>query len=656
MVLDMKENCLERMKRIKGDEKIASFIVKQKESYDFKIKYAEIRAKEFVRECENRELNYHVSVGGLDSITLYLFLKHIGIDAHGISVSYLEDTSIQKIHKQLGIESLLSATRADGTHWNKGQIIQEFGFPVISKETASKIETLANPTEKNITVRNAIVTGETGEYGGYQKNSRMKMSQKWLEKFGGYANDDHETNYQIPDFKVSSKCCFYLKEKPCDDWAKEHNSVPFLGLMASEGGRRAKSLMINGCNYFGKSTIRSAPFAIFTRQDLLQLVLELNVPIPEIYGSIEKKEDGTLYTTKAQRTGCSMCGFGIHLEKRPHRFDQLRERNPKEWHYWMYECYRNDETGQVFGWGHVLDYIGVPWKDEFHEKKECDYDMGKITSKKATADMFSQTENTENAEVTTTAAEVIAENDTTVITTLLMDAKSYNSCIKKINDALTAVRKSFFKIAFALEWIDNTNAFVLDECDSIESFAKNKFGIGKTSTYNYIHVARRFGADRDEKTGEIKELKAAFKSYSPTQLIILYDSKVTDKQIEDLGINSALTCAEIKNRLKGLNSIEDKPKSNDTGDSDTGDNDTNDSGTTVSSSNESTDDTTILEESGIMTDGRQVSQQYTKTNNLLTIASLEDFDKQKDSILELIRKTLSQDGLQCSVTINMAWN
>lgn len=80
--------------------------------------------------------------------------------------------------------------------------------------------------------------------------------------------------------------------------------------------------------------------------------------IPEIYGTIEKKEDGTLYTTKAQRTGCSMCGFGIHLEKRPHRFDQLKERNPKEWHYWMYECCE-DENGNKYGWAKVLDYIGV---------------------------------------------------------------------------------------------------------------------------------------------------------------------------------------------------------------------------------------------------------------------------------------------------------
>ena len=364
----MSENVLERMERIGADRKIADFMAKEKMDYDFKMKYAAVRAREFVRECDLRDLNYHVSVGGLDSITLFLFLKSIGIDAPGISVSYLEDLSIQRVHKALGIERLLSAVKfvdEQGVkhRWQKPMVIQELGFPVLSKEIASKIETLANPTDKNRTVRHAIVTGETGAYGGFQKNSRMKMSQKWLEKFGGYANEEEGTDYQIPPFKVSSKCCYYLKEKPCDDWAKEHNSVPFLGLMASEGGRRAKSLRIHGCNYFGASTIRSAPFAIFNRQDLLQLALDLDVPVPEIYGTIERKEDGTLYTTKAQRTGCSMCGFGIHLEKRPNRFDQLRERNPKEWEFWMFKCCTDEETGEQYGWARVLDYIGVEWRE-----------------------------------------------------------------------------------------------------------------------------------------------------------------------------------------------------------------------------------------------------------------------------------------------------
>lgn len=365
------ESVKERMERIGAYEKIASFMQKEKQPYEYKRKYAQIRAEEFASECDGRLLNYHVSVGGLDSIILYLFLHEVcGIDAPGVSASTLEDKSIQRVHKALGIINVPPLKRDDGTYWTKPKVIQEFGFPVISKEVAAKIELLQNPSEKNKTVRHAIITVETGEYGGYE-------------------NENEGCDYQKPDFLVSSKCCYYLKEKNCDDWGKEHNSVPYLGLMASEGGRRAKSLRMNGCNYFGASTIRSAPFAIFHRQDILALALEMDqmwkgglkekyherllkegrlsqsfeMPdsiIPEIYGTIEKKPDGTLYTTKAQRTGCSMCGFGIHMEKRPHRFDLLYESNPKEWDYLMFHMCK-DANGNDYGWAKVLDYIGVGW-------------------------------------------------------------------------------------------------------------------------------------------------------------------------------------------------------------------------------------------------------------------------------------------------------
>lgn len=378
------------MERLGAYEKIASFMQKEKQPYEFKRKYAQIRAEEFKNECEKRGLNYHVSVGGLDSIILFIFLNKVcGIDVPGVSASYLEDKSIQKVHRAIGIINVPPLKREDGTYWNKAKVIQEFGFPVISKEVAAKIELLQNPSEKNKTVRHAIITGETGEYGGWQKDSKMKLNHRWLKLFGGYENETEGCDYKKPDFLVSSKCCYYLKEKNCDDWGKEHNSVPYLGLMASEGGRRAKSLRMNGCNYFGESTIRSAPFAIFHRQDILTLALEMDeqwrngwkdefhdqllregkiqenfvMPdslIPDIYGTIEKKSDGTLYTTKAQRTGCSMCGFGIHMEKRPHRFDLLYKENPKEWDYLMFHMCK-DKYGNDYGWAKVLDYIGVGW-------------------------------------------------------------------------------------------------------------------------------------------------------------------------------------------------------------------------------------------------------------------------------------------------------
>ena len=133
--------------------------------------------------------------------------------------------------------------------------------------------------------------------------------------------------------------------------------------MASEGGQREFALMKNGCNYYGKDVIRSAPFAPFMRQDILRLALDLNVPVPEAYGEIRRDSDGQLKTTKAQRTGCDICGFGIHLEKRPHRFDRLREEDPKAWNYWMYEVCTDEVTGERYGWGKVLDYIGVGWED-----------------------------------------------------------------------------------------------------------------------------------------------------------------------------------------------------------------------------------------------------------------------------------------------------
>lgn len=358
--------------------------------YEVKKRRSELRAHEFVEQMDLRGYNAHVSVGGLDSITLFVFLKSIGINVPAISVSGLEDKSIQRVHKALGITILKS-------YKTKVQVLNEVGFPVISKRIAGKIALLQNPSEKNKTVRHAIITGECGELGHYAKNSRMKLPQKWLKLFGGYENENEGVRYQKPDFKVSNDCCFWLKEKPCDDWAKQHSSYPFLGMMASEGGQREEALTDHGCNYYGKTVMRSAPFAPYLRNDILRLAMEMNnwyrshikifeelyyeqdysrgkdgevIPyepvktiIPEIYGEIKRDDAGNFRTTRAQRTGCSMCGFGIHMEPRPHRFDRLRERNPDEWEFYMYKCCTDPDTGEKYGWGRVLNYIGVPWED-----------------------------------------------------------------------------------------------------------------------------------------------------------------------------------------------------------------------------------------------------------------------------------------------------
>ena len=76
---------------------------------------------------EHNTLSSHVSVGGLDSIVLLLFLRKIGIDIPAISVSALEDKSIQRVHRQLGIENVKPGK-------SKIEILNDVGFPVISKK------------------------------------------------------------------------------------------------------------------------------------------------------------------------------------------------------------------------------------------------------------------------------------------------------------------------------------------------------------------------------------------------------------------------------------------------------------------------------------------------------------------------------------------
>jgi len=327
----------------------AEFAQKQSLPYEAKVIHAELRAREFYDKMTGDGKACHVSVGGLDSLTLLLFLRSIGINVPAISVSSLEDASIQLVHKQLGVETIKP-------YKSKVQVLQEFGFPVISKEKASKIEHLQKPDNPKQTFIHAIMTGDMGEQGGYGHSKKLKLPDKWIKLFGGlYQTHRPDLTCQTAPFRVSSRCCYWMKEKPCDDWAKKHESHPYLGLMASEGGQREMGLVKNGCNYYGKTVTRSCPFAIFTRQDVLRLAFDLNVPIPKIYGEIKQQEDATLYTTRAQRTGCSMCGFGIHIERRPHRFDRLREDNPKEWAFWMYEQ----------GWGNVLTYIGVEWETRY---------------------------------------------------------------------------------------------------------------------------------------------------------------------------------------------------------------------------------------------------------------------------------------------------
>jgi 3'-phosphoadenosine 5'-phosphosulfate sulfotransferase (PAPS reductase)/FAD synthetase len=134
----------EAMKRQTEEEKneiIERNAYYNKMSYEDKIDHATEIVLEWTEICADHGKNYAVSVGGLDSIVLLLFVRKILGKCDGISVSALEDASIQKVHHDLGITCI----KPDMLFH---QVLNKFGFPVLSKQIAADIEHLQTPREE----------------------------------------------------------------------------------------------------------------------------------------------------------------------------------------------------------------------------------------------------------------------------------------------------------------------------------------------------------------------------------------------------------------------------------------------------------------------------------------------------------------------------
>jgi len=103
-------------------------------SYEEKVDIATARVLEWTETCADAGANYAVSVGGLDSIVLLLFVRKILGECDGISVSSLEDLSIQRVHKELGVKIIKPDL-------NFVEVLNKFGFPVCQNSLLAKLNT-----------------------------------------------------------------------------------------------------------------------------------------------------------------------------------------------------------------------------------------------------------------------------------------------------------------------------------------------------------------------------------------------------------------------------------------------------------------------------------------------------------------------------------
>ena len=208
------------------------------------------------------------------------------------------------------------------------QVLDEFGYPVVSKKVARQIHDLQNPNKKNTATRHLYLTGIKRD-GSSTKT--FKLPQKWRKLIDA-------------PFKISGKCCDIMKKYPIHTYEKETGRKGFVGTMASDSHQREISYLQTGCNNFKRNV--GMPIAFWTEEDVWQYLRSNKIPYCPIYD------------TGIRRTGCMFCMFGVHLEKKPNRFEQMKETHPKLYHYCM----------KTLGLSDVLDYIGVEYGNQ---RKSC---------------------------------------------------------------------------------------------------------------------------------------------------------------------------------------------------------------------------------------------------------------------------------------------
>ena len=290
---------------------------------DIKIGKSKLRIEEWVRYYG--EDNVYISFsGGKDSTVLMHLIRSVYPNIPCVYVDTgLEYPEVKEfVRKQENVIMLRPKMSFK-------QVIEKYGYPMVSKEQANYLHDIRYSTEK---MRLRRINGDS--------KGRFKLSKKY--------------HYLInAPFPISHKCCNVMKKEPIKKYEKETGKVPFIGTMASESSLRQQSYIKNGCNAFDSKRPISTPIGFWTEQDVLAYIKKYNIEIPTVYGDI-LKDNGVLKTTKCDRTGCVFCGFGIHLEKGENRYQRLERTHPQLHDYCM----------NKLGFKEVCEYMNIPYKNE----------------------------------------------------------------------------------------------------------------------------------------------------------------------------------------------------------------------------------------------------------------------------------------------------
>lgn len=297
---------------------------------EVKIRKTQERIKEWYENWNGQV--YASFSGGKDSTVLLHIAREMYPDIEAVFVDTgLEYPEIREFVKTF-----------DNVTWLRPktsfkQVIDKFGYPVISKEVSKCVYYARKGSEW----ANKKLNGEYNEFS------------KRFEKYKDLIN---------APFKMSSRCCDVMKKEPFHKYESASKKKPIIGTTAEESSQRLSGWLKTGCNSFEEKRPISKPLSFWREQNILHYLSQNNVPIASCYGEIIEGDqlegqtvlDGcmsNLTTSKCKRTGCMFCLYGIHLEKEPNRMQMMQETHPKQYDYCI----------NKLGLGKVLDYINVKY-------------------------------------------------------------------------------------------------------------------------------------------------------------------------------------------------------------------------------------------------------------------------------------------------------
>lgn len=274
----------------------------------------------------------YVSLGGKDSHALLHLVRSVFPDVQGVFIDTgLEYPEVRELNLRTSNVVVIKPKL------NFKQVIDKYGWPVISKKIAQYIHEIQTPTEKNKNCCHLRITGFRSD-GTFSQMS--KISDKWL-------------HLKDAPFKISNACCHVMKVNPLRSYASKNNLVPIIGTTSDESSAREHNYIRHGCNQYDVNNPVSTPIIFWTEQHILKYLRENNIEVAACYGRQIVKNSVWSFTG-LNRTGCMFCAFGAHLESSPNRFQKMETSHPQIYNYCM----------EKLGLRPVLQYCGIPHRIE----------------------------------------------------------------------------------------------------------------------------------------------------------------------------------------------------------------------------------------------------------------------------------------------------